>query len=273
MTYYIALLLYYLCFFAFLPSKAQEQKPASGGLSDTEVAKSNNPLAAINQISFHNFFSPEIRGATESANTMHLRGVIVSGRQIIRGTLPIITVPTVSNGENYTSGLGDFSIFDAIKLSAEGAKTDFAIGPQLVIPTATNDALGTGKWQAGGAFLVVHHIPGGHVLGALTTYQHSFAGDDDRTNVSVLAFQPTLTFNIVGGFYGRSAGATWAFDLENNRILIPFAIGAGKVFRAGSAMVNMFVEPQMTVYSKGEGQPAYQIFFGMNLQWAKQKVD
>jgi len=139
----------------------------------------------------------------------------------------------------------------------------------LVFPTGSNDYLGTGKWQAGGAFIAMHHIPGGHVLGSLVTYQHSFAGQADRAEVSVLAFQPVLTFNIAAGLYARSAGATWTFDFENHRSFVPFGLGVGKVFKANSMMVNIFVEPQLTVYSEGAGQPAYQVFFGLNLQWAK----
>lgn len=248
--------------------RAQEGHPAAPGLSQEEVAKSNNPLAELNQISFHDFITMHQRGTTEVSNTMNLRGVMVAGRQIIRATIPFTTIPS-DNKMGYNSGLGDIQLFDAIRFSKDGASTDFAVGPMLVFPTGSNDYLGTGKWQAGGAFIAMHHIPGGHVLGSLITYQHSFAGQADRAEVSVLAFQPVLTFNIAAGLYARSAGATWTFDFENHRTLVPFGLGVGKVFKANSMMVNLFVEPQLTVYSEGAGQPAYQVFFGLNLQWAK----
>lgn len=251
---------------ALLP--AQQATPPGGALSQEEIAKSNNPLAELNQISFHDFITMHQRGTTEVSNTMNLRGVMVAGRQIIRATIPFTTLPA-DNKMGYNSGLGDIQLFDAIRFSKNGASTDLAVGPMIVFPTGSNDYLGTGKWQAGGAFIAIHHIPGGHVLGSLVTYQHSFAGQKDRAEVSVLGFQPTLTFNIAAGLYGRSAGATWTFDFENHRTLIPFGLGVGKVFKANNMMVNIFVEPQLTVYSEGVGQPAYQVFFGMNLQWAK----
>ncbi|MEZ2445738.1 hypothetical protein AB6805_28685 [Chitinophaga sp. RCC_12] len=248
--------------------KAQQAPLPGAGLSQEEIAKSNNPLAELNQISFHDFITMHQRGTTEVSNTMNLRGVMVAGRQIIRATVPFTTLPA-DNKMGYNSGLGDIQIFDAIRFSKNGASTDLAIGPMIVFPTGSNDYLGTGKWQAGGAFVAIHHIPGGHVLGSLVTYQHSFAGQSDREEVSVLAFQPTMTFNIAAGLYARSAGAIWTFDFENQRTLIPFGLGAGKVFKANNMMVNIFVEPQLTVYSEGAGQPAYQVFFGLNLQWAK----
>jgi hypothetical protein len=248
--------------------QAQEAHPPAGGLSQEEIAKSNNPLAALNQVSFHDFITMHQRGTTEVSNTMNLRGVMVAGRQIIRATIPFTTTPA-ANDMGYNSGLGDIQIFDAIRFTKNGASTDLAVGPMLVFPTGSNDYLGTGKWQAGGAFVVMHHIPGGHLLGTLLTYQHSFAGQEDRADVSVLAFQPALTFNIAAGLYARSAGATWTFDFENQRTLIPFGLGVGKVFKVYHTMVNVFIEPQLTVYSEGAGQPAYQVFFGMNLQWSK----
>ncbi|WP_436489515.1 hypothetical protein [Chitinophaga sp. ARDCPP14] len=259
-----------ICSMLLTPSlvRAQQAPVPGAGLSQEEIAKSNNPLAELNQISFHDFITMHQRGTTEVSNTMNLRGVMVAGRQIIRATVPFTTLPA-DNKMGYNSGLGDIQIFDAIRFSKNGASTDLAIGPMIVFPTGSNDYLGTGKWQAGGALVAIHHIPGGHVLGSLVTYQHSFAGQSDRAEVSVLAVQPTLTFNIAAGLYGRSAGAVWTFDFENQRTLIPFGLGVGKVFKANNMMVNIFIEPQLTVYSEGAGQPAYQVFFGMNLQWAK----
>lgn len=266
MKYNLLLIACFLTASALL--RAQEGHPPGGALSQEEVAKSNNPLAELNQLSFHDFITMHQRGTTEVSNTMNLRGVMVAGRQIIRATIPFTTIPA-DNKMGYNSGLGDIQLFDAIRFTKNDASTDLAIGPMVVFPTGVNDALGSGKWQGGGAFIAIHHIPGGHILGSLVTYQHSFAGQADRADVSVLGFQPTLTFNIAAGLYARSAGAIWTFDFENQRTLIPFGLGVGKVFKANKTMVNVFIEPQLTVYSEGAGQPAYQVFFGMNLQWPK----
>jgi hypothetical protein len=139
-----------ICFLLTLPllfanlSRAQQPAPQGGGVSSSELAKANNPLADLNALNFQNYYSPSLYGLSgETANTMNLRPVIVAGRQIVRATVPIQTTP-VGPGA-YRSGLGDFSIFDAIKLSSEGAATDFAVGPLLVAPTATNSALGAGN--------------------------------------------------------------------------------------------------------------------------------
>jgi hypothetical protein len=146
------------------PAKSGGQAAGTeGGISASQIAKANNPLADLNAVNFHNYFSPSLYGVSgESANTMNLRPVVVAGRQIIRATLPVQTTP-IGQGQ-HRSGLGDLNLFDAIKLTPEGASTDFALGPLLVVPTATNSALGSCKWQAGVAAVAIHPLSGGSLV-------------------------------------------------------------------------------------------------------------
>ena len=219
----------------------------------------------MNALNFQNYYAPTLYGLPDSSsNTLNLRPVVVSGRQIIRATLPISTVP-IGSGQ-YQSGLGDFSIFDAIKLTGTDAKTDFAVGPLLVAPSATDHSLGQGKWQAGIAAVAIHPLPGGSLFGMLTTWQHSFAGQSDRPEAQVVTFQPIGTFSIGSGYYFRST-AVWVFDIPNGNYLIPLGLGLGKVFKVRGAVVNAFVEPQFTVYHNGSGLPSFQLFMGLNLQF------
>jgi hypothetical protein len=73
--------------------------------------------------------------------------------------------------------LGDINVFDLFLFKA--GPVELGVGPQLTFPSATDDRLGTGKWQAGAAVAVIAPQAWG-LLGGLLTYQHSFAGDDDR---------------------------------------------------------------------------------------------
>lgn len=252
--------------FMILSSAAFAQEKG-GEMSESEMQKANDPLADLNAFNVQDSYAPSLLGVPDgNMNTLFLRGVLVKGRQLIRATVPFTTISGLY-GET-VSGLGDINIFDSIVLTGEGAATKLALGPLLVLDTAQRDELGAGKWQAGAAFVAMHPLAGGNQVGALATYQTDFAGDDDRADVSVLTFQPFLTLNIGGGYYARSAGAIWVFDLENDRYLIPLGIGIGRVFRASGAMVNVFVEPEFTVYAEGDGQPGFQIFSGLNFQWA-----
>lgn len=249
---------------------AQAQPPAGHeGVSAEELAKANNPLADANAINFQNYFMPSLQGVPDaSVNLFLLRPVMVAGRQIIRATVPFQTSPT--GLLDYDSGIGDINVFDAILLTGEDAKTMVGVGPLLVIPSASSDSLGSGKWQAGAAAVVVRPLPGGSMLAGLVTWQTDFAGDEDRAGTNFLTAQPVAILQIGAGFYVRSTGLL-TFDFENDRYLIPFGVGVGKVFKVGRTVVNSFLEPQWSAYAKGDAQPRWQVFAGINLQWFKQK--
>lgn len=139
-------------------------------------------------------------------------------------------------------------------------------GPQFTCPTATETLTGSGKWQAGLAAVGVAPRKWG-IAGALLTWQHSFAGDDTRPDQNDLVFQPLIIYNLPNGFYLRSTAA-WNFDFEQNQFVIPIGTGAGKVWLLHSGTsINVFAEPQWTVAWDGEGQPQFQVFGGVNMQF------
>ena len=244
--------------------------PTGHEVSAAEIAKSNNPLSDMTAVSWENYYAPTLYGLPGvNANTQDMRAVFVAGRQIIRATVPVQTTP-VGQGQ-YKSGLGDIAMFDAIRISQQGAKNEWAAGPLIVAPSATNTALGTGKWQGGAALVGIFPLGAGSIMGLLATWQHSFAGSDDRKKTQVSTLQPFATYSIGSGYYVRSS-AVMVFDFENNRYLIPFGAGFGKAFRAGNHLVNAFIEPQFTVYHKGAGQPSWQLYMGIKWQWAKKKA-
>jgi hypothetical protein len=246
---------------------APEHAPASGGgLSAADIAKSNNPLGEVTAISFENYYFPTLYGVPDTnANTFDFRMVAIAGRQIIRATVPVQTTPV--GGGNYKSGLGDISMFDAIRISSS-AKAEWAVGPLVALKTASDDALGSGKWQAGAALVGVFPMKGGSMLGFLATWQHSIAGDDARKTTNLSTLQPFATYSIGGGYYISSKGVM-VFDFENNRYLIPIGVGFGKAVRAGGHMINAFFEPEFTLYHKGAGQPVLQLYAGIKWQWPK----
>ena len=90
---------------------------------------------------------------------------------------PISTRPDPNSG--YSTGEGDLNIFDIFLLKTDGVQ--LGIGPLITAPTADQDELGTGKWQAGLAAIAIDSSPRG-LLGALVQYQSSFAGDHDRAS-------------------------------------------------------------------------------------------
>lgn len=233
------------------------------------VNEANNPLTPKITINLQDYYIPSFNDVPGDphANQFLLRGLIPSDAfglpQLMRFTLPVATSPDPSGG--YVTGLGDLTLMDIFILPKAG-ETTLGVGPMLVIPTATDEALGSGKWQVGAAGVVVAPQSWG-LLAGLVTYQTSFAGQDDREDVSLLTAQPIVNINLDDGFYLRSS-ATWNFDLEDGDWYIPVGLGLGKVIPLeNGATMNAFIEPQYTAFKEGSGSPRWQIFAGVNFQF------
>jgi len=48
---------------------------------------------------------------------------------------------------------------------------------------------------------------------------------------------------------------------------VPLGIGIGQVVKKGKTVYNFFVEPQFSLADHGAGQPKWQIFFALNMQF------
>ena len=87
-------------------------------------------------------------------------------------------------------------------------------------------------------------------------------------DTAVLALQPFFMWQLGKGTYLRTA-PIWPFDLENGYYNVPFSVGVGKIVKVKQVVYNMFIEPQWTFLHYGTGQPAMQIFAGLNIQFTK----
>ncbi|MGY4638483.1 hypothetical protein ACVWVP_002411 [Pseudomonas sp. TE24901] len=57
--------------------------------------------------------------------------------------------------------------------------------------------------------------------------------------------------------------------MKNDTHYIPVGFGAGKAWKAGTNIVNAYVEPQWTVARKGDGLPQFTLFAGINVTFGK----
>jgi hypothetical protein len=216
-------------------------------------------------LNFQNYYAPKLYGLPDNlTNIFWIRYAQPVGKVLVRASLPVNTFP--AGQADPESGLGDFNVFGAYLATPEDAKTQFGIGPLLAAPTASDDALGSGKWQ-GGAAVVVFSAPSPQIqYGGLITYQASFAGDSERANTSLLVLQPFGFWQLGSGNYLRTA-PLWIFNLETGDYNVPFGFGIGRVVKVGNIVFNIFLEPQFTMLHEGAGQPAFQVFTALNMQF------
>jgi hypothetical protein len=148
---------------------------------------------------------------------------------ISRSILPLTYQPEISPGLGDVFCLGDLQ--EQLYLSP-GKPCSFIrdVGPLMQFPTASNTALGTGKWDAGPGAVGLT-IQGPRVVGALINNIWSFAGSGDRQSFSLVTLQPFGNYNTPGGWYLVSSPiltANWQSG-SGNIWTVPVAGGLGKI--------------------------------------------
>ncbi len=237
-----------------------------------DAAQANNPLANFKAFNIHNYYIGEITETDEDANQLWMRYAqpfsLGSTDWLMRASLPINSFPTPPNQETET-GLGDLNLFASYLIDTGNPAISFGVGPQLTIPTASDDALGSEKWSAGLVNVLFNASSPKFQYGYLLSWQHSFTGEDDRADVNVGAFQPFGMYQLGGGTYLRSAGI-WIYNFEDESYNVPIGLGIGQVIKYGKTVFNLFLEPQYSIADSGAGLPQWQIFAGLNMQFPAQ---
>lgn len=127
-------------------------------------------------------------------------------------------------------GLGDLT--DAVfytRTTSEGLM--WGVGVAVGIPIATDDLLGSGKWQAGPAVRLGHQV-GAWRFGVLAANRWSFAGDSDRAEIHQLLARGLVRRTLGGKWFFVSAPiitANWN-AASGQRWLVPLGGGIGRSF-------------------------------------------
>ncbi len=132
-----------------------------------------------------------------------------------------------------------FGISDLVHASfytpSPSGKLTWGVGGILSMPIATDSRLGSGKWSAGPSFRVVYRS-GPWNIGAFGGQTWSFAGDDDRSDVSQLIVRGAIRRQLPNNWYFVSAPIITAnWNAAGQKWLVPLGGGFGKVFRVHSA--------------------------------------
>ena len=158
---------------------------------------------------------------------------------ISRTIVPVVVVPRLTANAGVDYGLSN--IQPQFYLSpVHTGKFVWGVGPQLWLPTATDDKLGINKWGGGPA--VVGLIRSGHLL-AGTLIGNEFAGvnhvHENQMTINWFAF-----YNMKRGWYVLTTPivtADWTAE-RDKRWTVPVGGGAGKIFKIGHQPLNARAE-------------------------------
>jgi len=115
----------------------------------------------------------------------------------------------------------------------------WGLGPVELLPTASDDALGTGKWGLGPTFVALKQS-GPWTVGYLGSHIWSVGGDSNRADVNVTSMQPFVAYNTKT--YTTLAVLTESvYDWKGEQWSVPLIATVGQMLKIGPQIMQLSV--------------------------------
>jgi len=261
-------------------SSRPKQAAADQSASEEEQAKSlakavQNPVASLISVPLQNNSNFDIGPNNRTQNVLNIQPVIPvriskNWNLITRIVTPIIYEPSIASllfqsntplNHLGTLGLGDIN--PTFFLSpAKPKKLIWGVGPTFLLPTATDNVLGQGKWSIGPSVVALVQ-PGHWTFGTLINNVWSFAGSgrtppfpsqllpcgycglpvgaSSTRDVNQMLLQYFINYNMKKGWYlAWQPIITANWEARSGDVwTLPFGGGLGRIMKFGNQPVNL----------------------------------
>jgi hypothetical protein len=221
------------------------QVPALAAAQEQDFAKQlANPVAALIsvpiQANYDEDFGIDDEGAVLRINVQPVIPFSIGQdwNLISRTILPVLNFDDVPLPGSSEFGLGDTvqSLFFSPKAPTASGWI-WGAGPAFLIPTATDEVLGSEKWGIGPTGVVLRQS-GSWTYGALANHIESFAGTSRRADVSATFIQPFLTYiTPTQTTFGLNTEST--YDWETNKWSTPINFNVYQMLKFGEQLVQI----------------------------------
>ena len=213
-----------------------------------ELARSaQNPVANLISVPLQNNANFDFGPREKTQNVLNIQPVVPfelseDWNLITRTIVPIVSQPSLFKGQDRETGLGD-TTFSAFVSPVKPGKLIWGAGPIFLLPTASDDRLGSDKWGIGPSAVFLT-MPGNWVLGWLFSQVWSTGGSGDR-DVSLFTWQYFVNYNLPGGWYLTSSPiitANWKSKTGEDTWTVPIGGGVGRITKIGALPVNLVAQ-------------------------------
>jgi hypothetical protein len=240
---------------AIAQAPAAETPPKAAADQATDLAKQQqNPISSLISVPLQANWDFGLGDRDATGTLFNFQPVMPfpvsrSTNLILRVILPLTSQP--GSGEARVNGTGDI-VTTAFFSPAKSGRVTWGVGPVFLLPTATNNALGSERFGIGPSAVVLTQ-PGPWTIGLLFNHIWSTSGASDREDVNSTFLQPFVNYNLGGGLAVGAvfeATANWKAD---EPWTAPLVFTVSKVARLGNRPVNFVAGAGPTVASPEGG--------------------
>ncbi|MBT9611920.1 MAG: transporter [Burkholderiales bacterium] len=211
---------------------------------DAELAKATqNPIAALISLPLQYNYDSDIGPVKDGHKSqLNVQPVIpfsigTDWNLISRTIVPLISQNDVTPGAGTQSGIGDITqslFFSPKKPTASG--WIWGAGPVFLLP-AGHDDLTADKWGAGPTAVLLKQ-DSGWTYGALANHIWSFAGADQRRDISSTFVQPFLSYTTkTYTTFGINTEST--YDWKSEKWSVPINLSATQLLKIGGQPMTL----------------------------------
>jgi hypothetical protein len=217
--------------------------PSGSQAQDSDIQKQlANPIASLTvvpiQVNFDFGIGPERHGSRITTNIQPVNPFKLNDQLtlVVRTIVPVVSQTDIFPGAGSQFGLGDsLQSFFFVPQTVNGFT--WGIGPAMQYRTGTDPLLTTGKWGAGPTLVALQQT-GPWTVGVLTNHIWSYAGDDDRSDISSTFVQPFIAYAAAGGWtYTLNTQST--YDWIAKQWSVPILAQVSKLTAFGHQPVSL----------------------------------
>jgi hypothetical protein len=209
--------------------------------SEDLAKKLQNPVASLISVPVQSNWDFGIGRAEAMRFTVNVQPVIPislgqSWNLIMRTIVPFIHAESPTREGDSAGGIGDITQSFFFSPTAPVGGWILGAGPVFLYPTASDDVLGSEKWGAGPTAVLLRQ-ESGFTYGILANHIWSFAGNDDRQDISNTFLQPFLTFT-TKTFTTFGVNTESTYDWKNEQWTVPINLFVSQLVKLGKLPVQ-----------------------------------
>ncbi len=154
-------------------------------------------------------------------------------------------LPIIDQKDFPTPGVSEFGLGDTLQTFFFSPKETnsrgwiWGVGPALLIPTATDNVLGTEKWAIGPTAVALKQV-GPWTIGGLTNHLVSFAGESSRADINATFVQPFVSY-ITRTKTTFNVNSESTYDWETKNWSVPVHFQVSQMLKLGNQLTQISV--------------------------------